>query len=77
MTHLAEAGAITGTTDKDYDLIWLAETCLSAALRLETYIEDARRAGDAQVADLLSRAQVSAIRGAEEAKALLADRLSA
>jgi hypothetical protein len=34
-----ETGHITGTKDKDYNLIWFTEACLSNALRLETYIQ--------------------------------------
>lgn len=75
MAHLADAGVVTGTADKDFNLIWFTETCLSNALRLETYIEDARRAGDEALADLFSRAQSNAVKGAEEGKALLGDRI--
>lgn len=75
MAQLTEAGVVTGTTDKDYNLIWFTETCLSNALRLETYIEDARRAGDQEVADLMIRAQANSVRGAEEGKSLLRSRL--
>ncbi|MDO7866951.1 hypothetical protein [Nocardioides jiangxiensis] len=77
MAQLTEAGVITGTADKDYNLIWFTETCLSNALRLETYIEDARRAGDEEAAAFFARAQTSSIRGAEEAKSLLRNRLVA
>ncbi|GAB2978546.1 hypothetical protein GCM10027076_15420 [Nocardioides montaniterrae] len=76
MEELVEAGIITGTADKDYDLIRFVATCLRSAARLEGYIEDARRSGDAQAADLFARAQSGAVRGAEEAKALLACRLT-
>jgi hypothetical protein len=31
-----EAGEITGTKDKDYNIIWFTEVCLSNVLRLET-----------------------------------------
>lgn len=34
-----EAGEITGTKDKDYNIIWFVEQCLSNVLRLDTYIE--------------------------------------
>jgi hypothetical protein len=34
----AETGHVTGTKDKDYNVIWFTEQCLSNALRLETYI---------------------------------------
>jgi hypothetical protein len=77
MAQLTEAGIVTGTADKDYNLIWFTEVCLSNALRLETYIEDARRSGDQQVADLFRRAQENSIRGAEEAKSLLRGRIDA
>ena len=42
-----ETGQVTGTKDKNYNLIWFTEACLNNALRLETYIQDAERAGDA------------------------------
>ena len=48
MTELlldTETGGITGTADKDYNIIWFTETCLSNALRLEIYAKDAERAG--------------------------------
>lgn len=77
MAQLTEAGVVTGTADKDYNLIWFTEACLSNALRLETYIEDARRSGDDEAASLFVRAQEKAIRGAEEGKSLLRQRLSA
>ncbi|MCQ0009651.1 hypothetical protein [Actinomadura madurae] len=44
-THEQETGGVTGTKDKDYNLVWFVEQCLSNALRLETYIADAERAG--------------------------------
>jgi hypothetical protein len=77
MSNLTEAGTVTGTADNDYNLIWFTETCLSNALRLETYIEDARRSGDQKIADLFCRAQENSIRGAEEGKSLLRGRIDA
>ncbi len=41
-----EGGQITGTKDKDYNLVWFLEQCLDNAHRLETYIQDADRDGD-------------------------------
>jgi hypothetical protein len=38
-----ETGNVTGTKDKNYNLIWYTERCLDNALRLETYIQDAAR----------------------------------
>lgn len=70
-----ETGTVTGTLDKDYNLIWFTEACLDNALRLDTYIEDARRSKDTDLEDLFIRAQANSVQGAEEAKALLRSRL--
>jgi hypothetical protein len=71
-----ETGEVTGTKDKDYNLIWFVEQCLSNALRLETYIADADRAGDEELADLFRRAQAASQKGAEEGKEYLRRRLA-
>ena len=71
-----EFGDITGTKDKDYNLIWFAEACLSNVLRLETYAQDAERAGDNELAEFFRRAQGESRKGADQAKQLLASRLS-
>jgi hypothetical protein len=71
-----ETGDVTGTKDKDYNLIWFTEVCLSNALRMETYVQDAERAGDAELADLFRRAQGESRKGAEQGKKQLASRLS-
>ena len=72
----AETGQITGTKDKDYDIIWFTEACLSNALRLETYIQDAEREGDRELAEFFRRAQGESRKGAEQGKQLLSRRLS-
>ncbi|XVQ08326.1 hypothetical protein ACQP1W_38070 [Spirillospora sp. CA-255316] len=71
-----ETGDVTGTKDKDYDIIWFVETCLSNALRLETYIKDAERAGDGELAEFFKRAQNESRKGAEQGKQLLKKRLN-
>ena len=71
-----EAGNVTGTKDKNYNLLWFTEQSLSNALRLETYVQDAERDGDNEVAELFKRAQEHSRRGGEEGKRLLASRLS-
>jgi hypothetical protein len=71
-----ESGSITGTADKDYNIIWFTEASLKNALRLDTYIKDAERAGDDELAQFFRRAQDASRRGAEEGKRLLAARLS-
>jgi hypothetical protein len=70
-----ETGQITGTLDKDYNIIWFTEQCLSNVLRLETYIQDADRAGDSELADFFRRAQGESRKGAEQGKQLLKSRL--
>ena len=70
-----ETGEVTGTRDKDYDLIWFVETCLKNALRLQTYIRDAEHASDPELAELFRKAQKESGKGAEQGKALQAARL--
>ncbi|WP_084269073.1 hypothetical protein [Mycobacterium avium] len=70
-----ETGHVTGTKDKNYNLIWFTEKCLDNALRLETYIQDAERDGDNDVAELFRKAQSDSRKGAQMAEQLLAERL--
>ena len=77
MAQTAETGHITGTEDKDYNLIWFTEQCLSNALRLETYVGDADRSGDQELAEFFRRAQNESRKGAEQGKQLLAQRIRA
>jgi hypothetical protein len=72
-----ETGDITGTPDRDYDIIWFTEACMSNALRLETYIHDAERDGDDELADFFRRAQAESRKGADQGKEMLARRLAA
>jgi hypothetical protein len=72
----AETGQVTGTKDKDYNVIWFTEQCLNNVLRLEQYIDDAERDGDSDLAEFFRRAQGASRKGAEEGKALLKERLS-
>jgi hypothetical protein len=70
-----ETGQVTGTKDKDYDLIWFTEQSLSNALRMETYIQDAERDGDSELADFFRRAQGASRKGGEQGKEMLRKRL--
>jgi hypothetical protein len=74
---LEETGQITGTRDKDYDLIWFVEQCLSNALRLEIFANDAERDGDSELAEFFRRAQKESRKGAEQGKEHLRGRLPA
>jgi hypothetical protein len=75
MMQETETGSITGTLDKDYNIIWFTEQCLSNALRLEIYAKDAERAGDDELAEFFKRAQGESKKGAEQGKEMLASRL--
>ena len=75
MTSGAETGQVTGTKDKNYNIIWFTEQCLSNTLRLEEYIQDAERDGDSDLADFFRRAQDASKKGAERGKELLKQRL--
>jgi len=71
-----ETGRVTGTADKDYNIIWFTHACLKNVLRLETYAADADREGDEELADFFRKAQAESRKGAEQGKQLLAARLS-
>jgi hypothetical protein len=76
MATMTDTGNITGTRDKDYNILWFTETCLSNAVRLETYIKDAEREGDKELTEFFRRAQDESRKGAERGKKLLAARLA-
>lgn len=76
MASTQETGAITGTPDKDYNLLWYVESCLDNALRLDTYIKDAEREKDEQLVELFTKAQADSRKGADMGKALLRSRLN-
>jgi hypothetical protein len=71
----AESGQVTGTKDKDYNIVWFVEQCLDNALRMETYAQDAERDGDSELADFFRRAQGESRKGADQGKQLLKARL--
>jgi hypothetical protein len=71
----AEGGQITGTKDKDYNIVWFVEQCLNNVLLMETYAQDAEREGDSELAEFFRRAQGESRKGAEQGKALLKARL--
>jgi hypothetical protein len=76
MPEVQEAGQVTGTKDKDYNVIWFTEQCLSNVLRLETYIEDAEKDGDKDLAEFFRRAQGESKKGAEQGKEMLKKRFA-
>jgi hypothetical protein len=76
MMSSSEGGQITGTRDKDYNLIWFTEQCLNNALRLETYAQDADGDGDGELAEFFRRAQAESKKGADQGKSMLGKRLA-
>jgi hypothetical protein len=70
-----ETGQVTGTKDKDYNIIWFTEQSLSNALRLESYIQDAEKDGDSDLAEFFRRAQGASRKGGEQGKELLKKRM--
>src|SRR5207253_3761833 len=76
MASTQETGEVTGTKDKDYNLVWFTEASLSNALRLETYIQDAERDGDSELAEFFRRAQGASRKGGEQGKELLRKRFA-
>lgn len=70
-----ETGQVTGTKDKDYNIIWFTTACLRNTLRLEQYIADAERDGDTELAEFFRKAQADSQKGAEQGKQLLRARL--
>jgi hypothetical protein len=65
----------SGTKDKNYDLITVAQLCLEHVWRLDQYAQDAERDGDRELVDLFRRMQEHSRKGADESKRLLAERL--
>ncbi len=74
--QMDETGSITGTKDKDYNIIWFTEQCLSNVLRLEIYARDAERDGDSELADFFRKAQGESRKGAEQGKEMLKTRIA-
>lgn len=72
----SEGGEITGTPDKNYNIVWFVEQCLNNALRLETYAQDAERDGDSELADFFRKAQHESVKGGDKGKQLLKSRLT-
>lgn len=62
--------------DKDYNLICVLEASLKNAYQLVQYIEDAKAAGDDELAEWFSKIQHNSLKAGEQGKRMLASRLS-
>jgi hypothetical protein len=61
--------------DKNYNLINVLHRSLENAWRMETYIQDAEREGDAELADWFRKIQENSRRAGDQGKQMLAKRL--
>ncbi|MGW9308432.1 hypothetical protein ACWGRK_12395 [Saccharomonospora azurea] len=61
--------------DKNYNLISVLQASLEYAWQLETYIADAEREGDTELASWFRRIQENNVKAGEQGKQLLAQRL--
>jgi hypothetical protein len=66
----------TPVKDKNYDLITVLQASLENAWRMETFIDDARQAGDDELAEWFSKIQQNSQKAGEQGKQMLAARLS-
>ena len=71
MATKSNGGEVTGTDDQEYNVIWFTEACMNNALRLQQYIQDAQKTGNAQLAEFFQKAQAESRKGAELGKEML------
>jgi hypothetical protein len=76
VAHEEDISGITGTVDEDDNLIRFIGGCLTSALRLTTWLREAERDGDLELADLFRQAIEHSRHGAAEGKEVLARRLA-
>lgn len=62
--------------DKNYNLVWVLEASLKNTFQLETYIQDAEREGDNELAEWFRKIQENNRTAGEQGKKMLAQRLS-
>jgi rubrerythrin len=67
---------ITGVKDKNYNLISAVYHMLDAATNYETYIQDAQKDGDEELADFFRKLQEQTVKYSQEGEKLLASRLN-
>ncbi len=61
--------------DKNYNLISVLQASLEYAWQMETYIADAEREGDSELATWFRKIQENNVKAGEQGKQLLAERL--
>lgn len=61
--------------DKHYNLVSVVQDSLQHAWQMESYIQDAEREGDSELADWFRRIQENNQKAGDQGKRLLVDRL--
>ena len=61
--------------DKNYNLVWALEASLHNVWQLETYIQDAERENDTELAEWFRKIQENNRKAGEQGKQMLAQRL--
>ncbi|WP_243230856.1 hypothetical protein [Microbacterium sp. CIAB417] len=61
--------------DKNYNLVAVLEASLRNAWTMQTYAEDADRAGDTELADWFRKIQHNSLKAGEQGKKMLLERL--
>lgn len=61
--------------DKNYNLVWAVEQSLHNVWQIETYIQDAEREGDEELAEWFRRIQDNNRKAGDQGKRMLAERL--
>ncbi|MUL41286.1 hypothetical protein FZ103_08860 [Streptomonospora sp. PA3] len=74
---MAEQEPSSPLKDKNYNLVWVVQQSLENVFRLETYIQDAEKQGDDEVAGWLRKIQENNKKAGEQGKRMLAQRLQA
>jgi hypothetical protein len=72
---MANGERVTGTRDEHYDLISVLYHALQGSETSQTYIDDARKAGDDELASFFEHVQAEDRTRADRAKQLLSSRL--
>ncbi|UJP10486.1 hypothetical protein L2X99_01980 [Microbacterium sp. KUDC0406] len=62
--------------DKNYNLVCVLEASLRNAWTMQTYIEDAEFAEDAELAEWFRKIQHNSLKAGEQGKRMLRDRLA-
>ncbi|GAB3445493.1 hypothetical protein GCM10027570_15640 [Streptomonospora sediminis] len=74
---MATTTPATPLKDKNYNLVWAVQQSLENVYRLQTFIEDAEREGDQEVAAWLRRIQENNQKAGDQGKRMLVQRLQA